>query len=282
DMGAEGQLDYGRRVVAEFTALKPEPVESDRWQEDFGVVRRAEFYAEISGDFDLLQRVLRRHLWNGRDYLRVLESLQDAGRDREAMGWAEQAVKRFPHEAELRLALATCLRDAGLDEDAIEQVWHAFRAQPDQENWDQLKQLAGAQWPDWRKRALAFVVELEPDDYSRRVSLLGHDGDFEAAIKLAHSKTINRGVLEALARRIETVHPLSAGEFFLRIAKSLLHDMGSRGLDVDARDYAPLAGLLSKAAHCLPVEQWQPTVALIRDKLRRKRNLMALLDEAGL
>ena len=281
-LGAEGQLDYGRRVVADFADLKPATAESDRWQEDYSVVRRAESYAKISTDFDLLQSVLRRHLWNERDYLRVLESLQEAGRDREAMEWAEQAVKRFPRDADLRHALAACLRGAGLDEDAVDHTWHAFQAQPDEKNWDQLKQLTGDQWPDWRNKALDCVAKLEPEECSRRVRVLVHDGDVDPAIKLAQTTTILRHVLEILAQRIETTHPLVAGEFFLRLAKSLLEDHGARGLDVDARDYEPLTDRLTRASRYLPRELWQPTVEMIRDKLRRKRKLIALLDEAGL
>lgn len=274
-LGPEGQLDYGRRIVAEFEALKPRAAESERWYEDYGAARRAENYARMTGDFNLLQRVLRRQLSLPYNYQRVLESLQEFGRDREALAWAEQTVKRFPDDAGARTALAACLAAAGLDDEGLDQHWHAFQLQPRSDTWDALKRAAAAEWPTWRERALAEIAAREQGHSTHRASLLEHDGDLEGAVALAQAQPMRPDVLELLASRIERDQPLVAGEFLLRRAKSLLDGLHQG-------NYRELAQTLKRAARCLPTDVLQPHIAHIRTEHGRKTKLMQLLDSAGL
>lgn len=274
-LGAEGQAAFGKLILAEFASLPAKSTEATRWGADFAIVRQTEEYARVTGDFDLLQRVLRRDLSRPHDYMRVLESLRDAGREREALDWAEQAVKRFPKEAVLRDAFADSLARAGLDEDAIEQAWQAFRLKPDTRSWDALKHRAGTYWSTWRERALQDVASRESKDASLRVLLLDHDNDIDAAIELARTQPIRSDVLDQLARRIEPTQPELAGAFHLRRLQSQLQY-------VDPSRYAAIVETLACIARCLPLAQWQPHVAKVRADHARKTRLMKMLDEAGL
>lgn len=125
-LGPPGQAEYGRLVPAELERL-PAPKADERYGESFEVVRRAETLARCSGDFDLLQRVLRRDLSHSHDHLRLLESLRESGRAREALAWAKAAVKRFPDDGRLRAVLADCLIESGMDEEALEQTIRDWR-----------------------------------------------------------------------------------------------------------------------------------------------------------
>ncbi len=274
-LGPEGQADYGRRLVADFAALPLAPKNEQRWTEDFGLVRLVEHYARSSGDFELLQRVLRRRLSRPHDYLRVLESLNEFGRSREALAWAEQAVRTIPDSDSLRNALADCLIAAGLDEDALEQRWQAFCHRPVMENWDALKHNADSRWPEWRGRALDHVRSRERNDASHRISLLDHDGDIDAAVSLARESPVRNDVLEHLARRLEQHQPLLAGEFHLRMAQQVLSQL-------QPHTYATLVSTLKRLSRSLPADQCQPLLANIRQEHRRKTKLMAMLNEAGL
>jgi tetratricopeptide (TPR) repeat protein len=276
-LGLAGQIEYGRRVVAEFEALPAKGKAPDRWSPGVSAnLRRAEDLARASGDFALLQRVLRRDLTNARQYGRVLESLLEFDRPREALAWAEQAVAKFPQDDDLRGALAECLASAGLESDAVEQAWQAFRLSPDPRNWNDLKRHAGAAWPTWRERALAEVAAREPaQQASLRAGLLDHDGDFDGAVALASTHAIRPNLLESFARRLERGRPALAGAFYLRVAEVLQQSL-------DYGRYPELVRLLKRAAACLPAAEWQAVVAQVRVDHGRKTRLMTMLTDAGL
>lgn len=275
-LGGAGQADYTRTVVDEFEKLPP-PKKHSFDLEGIHVCRRVEALARCSRDFDLLQRVLRRDLSSANAHHRVLRSLREFGRAREALAWAEAAVKRFPEDGSLRAALAECLGEAGLDEEALEQVWQRFQHAPSKDAWDGLKRWSGERWPSWRLRALEQIAEREHGGQaSLRVTILMHDGDLDGALALAQANPVHPETLLQLAARISGPHAAIAGAFYLRVAR--FHAEGLRG----ASDYAKLVDPLARAAALLPKVEWQPVVAEVRAAHARKTRLMAMLDEAGL
>lgn len=273
-LGGDGQRDYASRVLADFEALPP-PTPADRYGESFSVCRRVEELAQCSGDFELLQRVLRRDLSEPYQHLRVFESLRDAKREREALAWVEQAVKRFPGDGRLREALADSLAEAGLGEEALAQAWHCFCMHPGDDAWQRLQRLAGPNdWPAWRSRALEKVASDERGVVHLRIDLLRLDGDIDAALELARSQPVSLRALLGLAHQVRRSHPLDAGAFYLRAARITAEHLRGPG------DYTDLAGYLKDAASRLPAAEWQPFLAELRETHRRKRKLMEMLDAA--
>lgn len=273
-LGPEGQSAWGKHVLAAFSALPDKVTDASRWGPDADVVRQTEEYAHVTDDFDLLQRVLRRDLHAPGDYRRVFASLRDAGREREALVWIEQAVKRFRDDRSLRSDFAGALARAGLDEEACEQHWHALRLSPDILRWNALKHGAGDRWPAWRERSLQALAAQEHGDASTRVDLLADDGDLDAAVALANTQLVRPETLERLALRIEPTQPLQAGVYHLRRLDSELRF-------VSGMRYETLVQTLVRVARCLPKDQWLPYVAKIRAEHMRKTKLMKMLDAAG-
>jgi hypothetical protein len=273
-LGAEGQRDYAHRVVSDFEALPP-PTFEDRYGEAFAIGHRVEELARCSADFDLLQRVLRRDLSGPYQHLRVFESLHEARREREALDWIEQAVKRFPGDNRLREALAESLAEAGLREEALAQAWQCFCSCPGDDAWLRLQRLAGPQdWPVWRGRALDAVASAERGVVHLRIQLLRLDGDVDAALALARKQPVSIGALLSLAHHVRRSHPLDAGAFYLRAARSTVERLNTQ------RDYKDLARYLKEAASRLPAAEWQPFLNDVRETHRRKRKLMEMLDAA--
>lgn len=271
-LGPDGQRDYTSRVLAQFDALPP-PTQENRYGDAFQVCHRVEELAQCSGDFELMQRVLRRDLSGPYQHLRVFESLREAGREREALAWVEQAAKRFPGDSRLGAALAESLAEAGLHEEALEQAWQCFCTCPGEEAWWRLQRFAGPQdWPAWRNRALEFVASTERGVVHLRIELLRLDGDIDAALQLARSQQVSFGVLLDLARHVRRSHPPEAGALYLRAARFIAERLRGPG------DYKELAHCLKEAASRLPLEEWQPFLADVREKHRRKRKLMEMLD----
>lgn len=274
-LGVEGQAAYGQMIHKELAKLPAEATRANRYGEAFGIRFRAEAYARASGDFELLQTVLRWDLSYPHAHFRVLESLREYGREREALAWAETAVKQYPDDSALRNALAECLAAAGLDEEALEHVWLNFRQHAGSESWDALKRAAGHNWPDWRERALAEVEQREQGEVTLRVRLLLHDGDASTALVLAREHPVAPDTLAHLARRLEQDDPATSGAFYLRLARYEMTDL------VYAR-YPVLVGFLRLAARLLPGAEVQATVTQVREQHARKTRLMALMNEAGL
>ncbi len=271
-LGGDGQLDYTSRVLADFKALPP-PTPADRYGESFSVCRRVEELAHCSGDFELLQRVLRRDLSDPYQHLRVFESLREAKRGREALAWAEQAVKRFPKDGRLREALADSLAEAGLHEEALAQAWQRFRDHPGRDAWTQLQRIAGpADWPAWRQRALDTVAAAERGVVHLRIELLRLDGDIETALELAHGQRVAEHTLADLAQHVSRSHPRDAGTFHLRLARAAATHLAGPS------DYRRLTDHLKAAAGRLPAAEWQPFLAELRETHRRKTKLMGMLD----
>lgn len=272
---ADGQHAYGKLIAAEIEELPTKSEEKDRYGETFGICRRAEAYARCAGEFELLQRVLRRDLSKPYDHQRVIESLREYGKEREALAFAEDAVKRFPQDLRLREALAECLRSAGLGDEALEQSWRAFALRPGSDTWDGLKRFAGPAWMQWRERALAQIAAAERGDATLRVRLLMHDGDVAAAVALARTQPVWPDTLQELAERIAREDAATAGEFYLRMA----HYQSER---LDYASYPKMVALLKRASKLLPAGVWQPAVTEQRALHAKKTRYMALLAEAGL
>ena len=278
-LDAREQAAYAKKVLDAFEALPASRSgrAAREWDGDAaGICARTEALARCSGDFELLQRVLRRDLSHPYQHLRVLESLRQAGREREALAWAETAVKRFPQDGRLRSGLADCLAAAGLAEDAIEQDWQLFRQHPEPSCWAALKRRAGSNWPAWRERALAFVESREQGHASLRIDLLLHDGDLAAASELARQHLVLPDVLQEVARRVRATDPALAGSLYLRVAGVYAEQLHAPG------DYSRLVDCLANAAGCTGAEQWQPLVHELRQQHARKTRLIRELDAAGL
>lgn len=274
-LGPSGQVDYAKRVMDEYEALPP-PRPGSYDIAGNATCRRVEALARCSDDFDLLQRVLRRDLSSGYQHLRVLESLREFGRGREALAWAEAAVKRFPDEGRLRSLLAECLAEAGMHDEALEQEWLQFQKHPVPPQWDALKKRAGKSWPEWRERALAVVTKAEKGQVSLRIELLLHDGDANTAIELAREHPVQPHMLLKLASRTKRHDPGTAGIFYLRVARLQAEHLNS------ARDYKPLVDHLTEASKLLPPSAWHPLLIEVRTRHGRKPKLMGMLDKAGL
>lgn len=269
-----GQADYARRVLMEFQALPP-PAPGNRYGESFEVLHRTEELARCARDFELLQRVLRRDLGYPRDHLKVLDSLREFGREREALAWAETAARKFPDATELRLGLAGCLAAAGMRDEAVVQCWQCFVASPSADHWDALKEMAGEAWPDWRRRALEQVAAHESGSVSTRLDLLLHDDDGLAAIELAQHARVELRALLRLAQAVQQCQPDAAGAFYLRVARA--NADAPQGVD----DYRRLVGYLQRAAGLGQRAAVHDIVGELRERHRRKPRLMTLLTEGG-
>lgn len=276
-LGDAGQAEYAKLIAADLERLPPKPDPSGKHDSDaFYVRRRTADYAQAARDFELLMRVLQWDTSHAGAFLEITDACRRFKREREALQWAERGVKRFPHDARLRDALAACLTQAGLGEKALEQQWLAFMAQPDEQHWDALKQAAGKQWPEWRGKSLeALGGRRNGYDAGQRVRLLMHDADLDGALAEARARRIDPETLVQLAQRIENRNRVGSGELYLRVARALAEHL-------DYKQYPLFTRYMQRVARLLPENAWREWFEGFLVQHRRKTRLMAMLTEKGL
>lgn len=283
-LGAKGQAAYARRVEKAYQAL-PEPSGGRRnrflWGEAFQVTYQREELAEVQGDLETLIAIHSCDLSFPAAYERIIQACRDYGRELEAMHWAENGVKAHPDSAALRVLLAEELGRVGLEDEAVEMLFSAFRSWPNPGTWDQLKRVSGGNWPAWREKALEAIASREYQrdddgrDVSERLDFLLHDGDLSAAVKLARVYRAWPGTLLRLAEAISTEYPGDAAAFYRRVIDVELEPAVSKR-------YPRIVRLMKRARACDPGPETEKWLEAIRSRYARRPSLIKRMDKAGL
>jgi uncharacterized Zn finger protein len=269
-------------------------VDHRRWR----ITHMMETLARVEGDVDGLVAVIARDLSHAYAYLRVAEVLREAGRDDEALQWAERGMAAFPEpraDSRLREFLAEQYHQRGRHDDAVGLVWEAFSAAPSLGAYQTLRQHVerAGQWPAWRERALARLREhvatlregrgvdrwaMVGRDHSELVRVLLWEGEVEAAWAEARAGECAPALWLELADRRAGEHPEEVLPVYQRAVGGLLAQTGN---DVYERA-VELLRKVQELLHRLGREaEFASQIASIRTTQRRKRNLMKLLDAAG-
>lgn len=278
----EAGLARVRRLATEAWRRKP-----SGWAEKYLLER----LVKAEGDVDALVAVYAADLSpTGATHLRIAEELDAAGRDEEALQWAERGVKAAFETPNFdgRLADYVCARytRAGRTDEVVAVRRNRFLAHHSLDAYQQLRTAAKAAgyWDDERETALEALRE---DARRQRrggyggpvlIDALVDDGDLDAAWRAAHDGA-DAGQWLTLADRSADTHPADALAVYLRLVEPLKKTTGDRA-------YQQMARLLLGARAChrtLGTEQefTEYLGALLTDQ-KRKRNLMKILDQHGL
>jgi tetratricopeptide (TPR) repeat protein len=162
-LGEKGLAEYRRLAETEWGKVKPlGPGGSD--PEKYGrrstITRIMETLAKRSGDVEALVAVKSRDLSTAWDHLVVAKIYREAGKDAEALTWAEKGLRAFPErtDSRLRVFLADAYLRLGRNEDAMRLLWADFVEWP---RLDRYQTLHGytkglGTWPEWRDRWRQF------------------------------------------------------------------------------------------------------------------------------
>lgn len=139
------------------------PYESRRYR----ITSIMESLARAAGDVDELVAIKSRDVSVAHHFLEIAQVCLDAGRDDEALDWAERGVRAFPTgtDGRLRVFLAELFHGRSRHDKAMDLIWAEFVEHPSLERYQLLKAHADriAAWPTWRTRALeatrASIVE---------------------------------------------------------------------------------------------------------------------------
>ena len=250
-----------------------------------------ESMARAGGDVDGVIAIYAAHLDDhGRNHLLIARELDGAGRDAEALGWAERGVREAAHpDHQLVEYLAGRYAAAGRDGDLLGLRRDRFLADRSLANYQALRQAAAAcgRWPAEREEALALLrrdmagparVPSWAWNGPVLVDALIDDEDVDAAWAAAKDVAPEQQRLR-LADASITSRPADALAVYLKALEPLKAMTGDG-------TYRRMASLLLSVRACHEAlgtsADFRRYLTLLRMEQKRKRNLMKILDQNGL
>lgn len=270
-LGADGLAAFGALLHKEW-----EGHYGQRWQ----VRHLLEKWAQQVGDYELLIALRSSDLSKPYDYVGLVETYRQAGRQREALAAAERGMKAFPRDWTMRELAARELHAAGMDDEALALLWRNFEEQPSEHAYQTLLEAAGNQRESWRERALQALHVREQasakggkTNATLRIEILLGENRVAEAVALAADQGCAPDLLERLAGKAEKLDPGAAAGFYRRVVEfSMENNSGNSAYARAAENLRCMRPLLGPA-------EFAVYLADLRQRFRAKRNFIKLLDE---
>ncbi|MFD3683871.1 SWIM zinc finger domain-containing protein [Nocardiopsis sp. NPDC058631] len=276
-LGEVGLEHYGVRLAG---------IRASRPSADWGSRFLMSEFARVSGDVDLLVRVYSQD----RDrvyYAGIVDALRSAGRDREALEWAERGLAAREGRPDERLVdhVVGAYRTAERWEDLCRVRWEAFEQSPEVGSYSALREdSTEKEWPQVRDQALAVLRRSAARRRSRHfpcslVEVLLWEGSGDQAWEAATEHGCDDGQWLRIAALREDDHPGDAlGVYVPQVARMVTR--------ADTALY-PRAAELARRVHGLYGRLGRPQDAAefaagLRREHKRKRRFLAELDRVGL
>lgn len=282
-LGEEGIAEY-RRLLKPRAARLPE--RGDRFStETFRVTEALIGAALASGDPDQLVAVKAGDLRSPHDYEEVARAFVAAGRDEEALDWADRGLAAYGNRSwqtpSLRELAADLHRRAGRPDRARETFWSGFVAGPSMETYRRLVQESQATGDAdaAHRRAVAHLRErLDVMNASTLVEVLMYEGDTDAAWQVASDHGCDRRLWMGLVRARERTHPEDAIGVHEQEITAAIDTKKAPG-------YRQAIDLLSRTQRLHEAlgrpERFTEAIARLRTEHGRKRSLMTLFSQQG-
>lgn len=288
-LGDDGLAAFRERIEPEWQQLPALPATRDRFgfryePGRFRVTFLREELARAGGSADELVDVLAQDLSSPRQFARIADALEEAGREREAVAWLERgnAVHLPAGDPTLRARIvAAYLRDGQVD-DAVALAERAHAHAPSVTTYVELRAAAEAQggWAGLRPSALERLRDADRfGGRSAAVRAQLADGDLAGAWADAREGGCDDGAWLELADASRESQPDGAVGVYRRLVEDELEHAGDshykRVVDLLRRWRATLeqhgrAGELAQ------------DVSRIRERYKRRTRLLTRLDRAGL
>jgi tetratricopeptide (TPR) repeat protein len=252
-----------------------------------------ETIAGATGDIDAIVAVNSRDLSLAFSYLTIAQIYRNAGRDDEALEWAERGRKVFPEDTDERLLefLIEEYHRRGRFDDEMDVAWQRFTDKPTLDGFQYLERFASRTetWSKWREKAWMFLRERQNNQKSPTGRAYGYSATPEIVKVLLYEKRDEEAWNEAinapkdmisdqlwlrLAERRAASDPDDALQVYQRLIYSLL-TKESKG------HYEEPVDLLRKCRDILiPLSRNSEFLQLVRSfyaEFKRKRNFVKLL-----
>lgn len=312
-LGATGRRRYGELARGEWKRLpplRPPPGEDCQHPGDrllvsheeleessrrFRITHVMELLAEQTGDVEELVAVISHDLSSPYSFLRVAETYAQAGRNDDALEWAERGMEAFPDRPDSRLVtfLAGACRRREEHKRAAELMWGLFADHPRLSSYQELQPYAerAGEWGEVRDRALDLLRErvAAAEEESRRrdygwsshrdatelVRIHLWEDDIDVALRAARAGGCSQDVWLTLAQSLEDAQPREA----LAIYREQVEPTINGKTKADYRDATELLATIRELMGRVgQADEFPAFLEEVRATHKRKRNLMKLLD----
>jgi uncharacterized Zn finger protein len=278
-LGDDGLHHYRELIddaLAKLPHGRPTGHDGARWR----LTYLAEQLARSDGDVDRLVAILARDLSSGWQHLEIATVLDEAGREQDALEWAERGLAAG-HERDTRLVdyLSARYRAAERREDALDLHVQRFANRPSVEDYRIISELAQALdcWPARRAEALEVLRAPPRDRWNGRrstlVEILLWEGDVRAAWEEAQASGCRDEVWRQLARARVPARPADAVDVYRMLVGRTVSRADQRAYEAAVELLDELDRLLGAGAPGV-----LELVGEVRRTNHRKRNLLKLLD----
>lgn len=300
--GESGLATYRKLAEAAWAKvpkLAPGDNEDERYRSRFRITSIMESLAKASGDIEELVAIKARDLTVPYSYLKIAEIYQEAGQSERALEWAEKGWKAFAGErhrdGRLREFITMAYHRLGRHDEAMTMTWEAFAARPTQAMYETLKSHADQtnQWSEWREKALAHIrKEMAPKKENRSdqrpwenahgegrsllVDIFLWEKNPDAAWQEACAGGCSQRLWLTLAGKREKKSPQDAIDIYKPHIAGLLKRASKTNYPVAVSYMEKIRKLLTRLDR---TAEFSAFVTEIRTLHKRKRNLMALLDQ---
>ncbi|WP_116997361.1 SWIM zinc finger family protein [Desertimonas flava] len=293
-LGPQGVAEMQRLTRAAWESMAPpEGGISSEWDH---VHRRMIATARTSGDADEVIAVHSRDLSKARAYPDIIVALRAAGRNDEAIDWAERALAepgRWTPRSEIREHLAALLIERGDDDRARELFWDVFAADQTVEAYRRWLEAAGPDRQAAADRALEWLRPVaeaaataptgnvllanlgsSPKPVHTLIEALLTDGRIDEAWETARRLEYVGPLIPKLAEAREATHPLDAVGVYESMVIRQIHLKNNEA-------YADAVELMGRIRHLCEragaSDRFHALLSQVRTDHKIKRNLMKLL-----
>lgn len=286
-LGEQGAADLVRKIEAEWAKLKPNNTIGHYDTHTYKITHLMKMLAEERGDFDLLVRIYSQDLHLPYAYTKIIDLCLKYSRQREALQWAERAVKAHPRSNDLRTQLAQMYERDGLQNESLELIWQNFLNSPSEDTYLTLKHHAGLEWSTWRSKALEKMVGAEqamfaryqkhgsvnagrPNASLRATCLLAEDAIDEVR-ELLHGHQVQSGILYQLALKLHTTHNQEAVNHMKEVIAETMCQSNNQAYD-QAFKFLKIMQPWMEAGY------FTQYLSELRSRYKAKRNFIALIQ----
>jgi tetratricopeptide (TPR) repeat protein len=277
-LGEAGLAAYRRLAIAAWDKLPPltarqgRPTFSGEHHRLMGIL---DFFAERDGDIEARIALRSKDLTSPWSYLQLAEFCAAQGRTDEALRRAEEGLWLFEDQApdrRLVFLAADLLCKAGRKADALAHLRHAFEKMPDMELYERWRKLGGTAARDHALAVLEARLAHEArgpwhNPVDLLIEVLQRERRHEVAWIAAREHRASLHVKLSLARASEATHPEEAIGVYAERVEAL----------VGAAGYSEAVEIIARMARLRPAAAQAAYVADLKERHRRKRNLMKLL-----
>lgn len=299
-LGSTGLAEYRRLAEEEWRklpALGPGADDAQRWGRRFRLTQMMEVLARLGGDLEELVAIKSRDLSHPYAFLQVAELYRDAGDHDRALEWAERGLAAFPArpDGRLRQFLAQEYHRRGCNDEAMQLIWSDFLGVPRLDRYQLLKEHASrvGAWPSWRERAQSVLRSGPTQETSRPlpdswraaagraelVRVLLWEKEVEAAWREASGGGCPEDLWLELARLREADHPEDALGVYQRQVEAMVSRTGRTAYEGAIQLLRRVRKVMRRLGR---EEDYRQYLAQLRERHRRKRSFLGMLDAARL